>query len=69
MTTVVSSNISRLGYNEETSEMLVEFKNGTQYKYWPVHFNDYQDLVNAPSVGRAFAADFKNNSSYEYERI
>jgi hypothetical protein len=49
--------------------MLVEFKNGTQYKYWPVHFNDYQDLVNAPSVGRAFAADFKNNSSYEYERI
>ena len=59
MTSVDSSNISAIGYDPATQELQVEFKNGTTYSYQGVTEGQYQELLNAPSVGRYFMANIR----------
>ena len=53
---VTSSNIAKIGYDEPTQTMEVEFLNGGCYQYAPVEPGVHREPVEAESVGRHFAA-------------
>lgn len=61
---VVSSNISEIGYDEETMTLEVKFNKGAVYRYEevPSHVNDR--LMTAGSVGTYFAANIKSRYHY-----
>jgi hypothetical protein len=67
MTPVVSSNISEVGYDENAQIVYVRFLNGTGYQYKGVPNQEYQALLNAPSIGSYLNRNFKN--VYPYERF
>ena len=48
---VVSSNISFIGYEEETQSLYVTFKKGQTYKYNNVSKEVFKEFLNASSVG------------------
>lgn len=54
MQKVSSSNLSAVGYNEDSKELYVEFKNGNTYKYRDVPKQTYADLLSAESIGSKF---------------
>lgn len=51
---VNSSRISSVGWENNTLE--VEFKNGKIYQYYNVSNSEYQDFLNAPSLGSALSS-------------
>ncbi len=57
---VESGNIARVGYDRESSTLVVEFKHGfdkgPKYYYVGVTEEEHKDLVSAKSVGKHFAA-------------
>lgn len=63
---VKSSNISGVGqeYQGRESDLVVEFKSGAAYRY-PGLGNMFETLVNAPSVGKAFATHVKSAKNYK----
>ena len=67
MTPVSSSNISKIGYDEETQEVYVRFLNNSLYVYKGVPPFEYDGLLNAPSIGSYLQRNFKN--VYLYERV
>jgi hypothetical protein len=60
MTPVASSNIAAVGYDETTHMLTVQFNNGRTYRYAGVPNGEYQNLLNASSVGNYFATNIKN---------
>jgi hypothetical protein len=52
LTTVESSMIHAVGYDEETSEMEVVFTSGQVYRYIDVPRETYEGLLEADSKGR-----------------
>jgi len=64
MKSVESSNLSSVGYNEETSELFVQFKNGGIYMYKDVPANVHAELISAESVGKYFNAHVKSGFTY-----
>ena len=50
---VNSSRISSVGWENNTLE--VEFKNGAIYQYLDVSKSEYQNFINAPSLGSALS--------------
>jgi len=62
-TTVESSNIERVGWNCET--LFIGFKNGSSYSYADVPLDTYNQLVEAPSVGKEFHASIRPNFTAE----
>jgi len=48
---VESSSVSRVGYDSETFELEVEFRNGRSYRYQQVPVAVYRLLLQAPSIG------------------
>lgn len=67
MNLVSSSNIESVGYDEENQIMYVRFLNGTLYTYNGVPKQEYEGLLNAPSVGSYLHRNFKN--VFPYERL
>lgn len=65
MQPVSSSNVSSVGYDEETQALYVEFNNGSTYRYNGVPFGEYQALINAPSIGSHLARNIKPIYSVE----
>ncbi|TYS57908.1 KTSC domain-containing protein [Bacillus infantis] len=65
MQPVTSSNLVAVGYDDSTSTLYIQFRNGT-YKYFNVPHNVYRNLLNAPSKGE-YHADFIKNH-YQYSR-
>ena len=65
-TAVESSQIKSVGYDEESSTLEVEFKNGSVYEYADVPKDVYEGMMNADSVGRTFNATVKG--VYPYTR-
>ena len=63
-TNVTSSNIVSVGYNDETSELLVTFHSGKQYAYSGVAEEKYREMIEAESVGKYFTQNIKNNYGY-----
>lgn len=62
-TPVDSSNVD--GLDHEDSDLYVKFKNGSEYKYSGVPQSVYQDLLNAPSIGKYLNSNIKGTYSYE----
>ena len=56
---VDSSNITSIGYDEETTILEIEFKSGSIYAYYDVPFSLYVQLMNAPSKGKFFNTHIK----------
>ena len=63
---VKSSNLQGVAYDAETSELHVQFTNGTEYVYSDVPESDYDGLLGAASVGSYFNDNIKN--AYTYRR-
>ena len=57
--TPMSSNVSQIGYDEETEELVVIFAKGGRYVYYGVPADIADEVINAPSVGQALNLDIK----------
>lgn len=66
---VESSDLKSVGYEEETSLLEVEFLSDTVYQYSRVPKSVYLELMSAPSHGRYFARNIKDNPYYSCCRI
>lgn len=64
---VESSNIEAVGYDEDSSTLQVEFKNGGTYQYFDVPEHVFEGLRDADSVGRYLASTIKG--SYRYSKV
>lgn len=58
---VQSSNIDSIGYDKETEILEIEFNNRRVYQYFNVPINVYIELMNAPSHGKYFNQNIKND--------
>ena len=67
LTPVKSSTVAKVGYNPETSELLVEFSSGAQYRYEAVEPEVYSALLGAESVGKFLNSNIKEK--YEFQKI
>ncbi|MBX7170156.1 MAG: KTSC domain-containing protein [Pyrinomonadaceae bacterium] len=65
-----SSNLKKATFDDQTNELVVEFRNGTKYKYFDVPneiFNEFAKTVNEDgSAGKFFNANIK---SYRFEKV
>lgn len=66
MQNVESSTIAKIGHDPLHKELHVDFKSGGSYVYHDVPASEYHALISAPSIGRHFAANVKNN--YRFNR-
>lgn len=66
-TSVISTNLASVGYDNSTQTLEVEFLNGGIYQYFDVPSSVFEDLMAAESVGSYHAANVKN--SYRYARL
>jgi len=66
---VVSSNITSVGYDEETKTLEVEFFNKKVYQYSPITQEGYSLLMNAVSIGSFFARNIKNSPNIVAKEI
>ncbi len=64
---VVSSNISRIAYNENDQFLYVEFLNGSIYVYKNVPSVIFNELMISPSHGSYLSRQIK--PFYPYEKI
>ncbi len=58
---VASSNLSSVGYDENTETLEVQFKNGSVHQYHGVSAETHKQLVQARSVGSFFHSNIKDN--------
>lgn len=58
---VSSSNIEAVGYDETSEELDIEFKGGAVYRYTGVRPDVYDNLMKAPSVGKFFINNIKED--------
>ena len=65
--TVKSSQIDRIGYDHETSQLGVVFKSGGEYIYNDVPVDVYRQLIDSDSLGSAFHLLIKKGG-YEFEK-
>jgi len=64
MTNVDSSNVESVGYDEDSSTLQVEFKNGGVYQYFDVPEEVFIGLRDADSVGRYLNVNIKGIFRY-----
>ncbi len=57
---VSSSNVAEVGFDDETNDVLVTFKNGSTYAYANQGESVYQDLCTDPSPGAYVARHLRN---------
>jgi hypothetical protein len=65
---VFSSSVTEVGYDDETEELLVTWKNGRTSAYKGVSEEKAQELANAPSVGSMIHSEIKPSYSHRYVR-
>lgn len=61
-----SSNISRVGYDETSRVLKVEFKNGNSFDYFDIPGSTFQAMRNSPSKGQYLAQQIKG--AYRYAK-
>jgi len=66
---VVSSQIKKIGYDEEKKELFVTFHKGSTYKYSNVPMDLYLSLMSADSIGSYFIKNIKGKTSYPFVLI
>ncbi|WP_425502711.1 KTSC domain-containing protein [Pinirhizobacter soli] len=64
---VTSSNISEVGYDENSRTLEVLFSNGSLYQYFDVPPQIYAELERAGSIGQYLNANIKGN--FRYARV
>jgi len=64
---VVSSNLSSIGYDVSSSTLEVEFKNRSIYQYLGVPENVYKELMASQSIGSYLNKHIKN--AYRFKQI
>jgi hypothetical protein len=64
---VVSSNLSRIRYDENSNTLEIEFQGGRVYQYFDVPVQVFEGLRNAASLGQYFSQNIKGY--YRYARI
>ena len=64
---VVSSNLSRIRYDQESNTLEIEFQGGRVYQYFDVPVQVFEGLRNADSLGQYFSKNIKGY--YRYARI
>lgn len=64
---VASSNISEVGYDENSRTLEVLFTNGNIYQYFDVPPQIYAELMQAGSAGQYLNANIKGN--FRYARV
>jgi hypothetical protein len=64
---VSSSNVETIAYDEDSSTLQIEFKNGSIYQYFDVPANVFAELRNADSIGKYLAANIKG--AYRYSKV
>ena len=67
MEPVRSSNVSSIGYVDETRCLYVAFHSGTLYRYDNVAIETYREFMSAPSKGRFVA--YRLKGKYPYKKI
>jgi hypothetical protein len=65
---VKSSNVRLVQYNRDNSEMTIHFHRGGVYRYFDVDESVFEELVEAPSVGKAFHRLIRS-AGYLYEEV
>ena len=65
--TVNSSSLASIGHSADDNILIVEFKNGSIYRYLEVPAHAYDDLVNAESKGAHFNRFVR--SRFAFERV
>lgn len=66
-TSVTSSNVAAVGYDEATHTLEVEFHGGSVYQYSTVPASVHSDLMAAASPGKYLFANIKGK--YPYKRV
>lgn len=61
-----SSTIARIGYDNESQTMIVEFKKSGTYNYFDIPAHIFEAFRNAPSKGQYLAQTIKG--TYRYAR-
>lgn len=61
--TVKSSQINKISYDANDKRLFIEFKNNSQYSYYPVTIGEYINLKNSSSVGQFFHAFIKTKQT------
>ena len=64
MELVDSSSVTRVGYDEATADLKIEYRNGWEYLYAGVPENVFEDLLSAKSVGRFVNTQIKPKYAY-----
>lgn len=67
MISVSSSNVSAIGYDDDTSTLQIGFNDGSLYQYFDVPRQIYEGLLGADSVGRYLNQNVKG--IYRYSRV
>lgn len=66
-TSVDSSIISEIGYDNELRNLFITFKRNITYVYFNVPENTYMRLLNSDSVGSYFSSFIKGQ--FEYKKV
>jgi hypothetical protein len=66
-TSVSSSNVESVGYDENHETLEIEFKNGAIYQYFDVPQNIFDTLMIAGSIGAYLASNIKG--VYRFSRV
>jgi hypothetical protein len=64
MVSVTSSNLSAVGYDEAKHWLVVQFKNGSRYRYVQVPYQLFEGLMNASSKGTFFNQKIRDRFRY-----
>ncbi len=64
---VASSNVASIGYDDTTETLEVQFVNGRIYQYYNVPENMHEQIMAVPSKGRFLNMYIKN--AYPYSRV
>ncbi len=67
MTSVDSSNVAAIGFDEDSQTLQVEFNSGATYQYFDVPEAVYEGLLAAASVGQFLNQHVKG--AYRYSRV
>ncbi|MGD0036483.1 MAG: KTSC domain-containing protein [Bacteroidota bacterium] len=66
-TPVDSTNITSIGYDEDSNTLEVEFHSGAIYQYFDVPLNVYQEMIQESSKGQYFVQHIKGY--YRYVKV
>jgi hypothetical protein len=64
---IKSENLASVGYDDTTSTLEIEFRNGHLYRYFVVPKRVYDELRLSPSPGNFFTSRIKDR--YTFQRL